>query len=75
VYPQDHEPRHVHGFAGEAEVIVDLLQDGSVTLAQRVDAVRPANAKRSDIRKVLRAAAENFEDLVALWEEMHEAEA
>ena len=74
MYPQDHEPRHVHGFAGEAEVIVNLLRDGNVDLAQRADAVRPANAKRSDIRKVLRSAADHFDELVALWEEMHEAE-
>jgi hypothetical protein len=36
-YPQDHEPRHVHGFAGEAEVIVDVGIDGNVALADRPD--------------------------------------
>lgn len=74
-YPQDHEPRHVHGFTAEVEVIVDLLPDGNIGLAQRPDAVRPANAKRSDIKKVLATAAEHFDELVALWEEMHEANA
>ena len=72
-YPQDHEPCHVHGFLGETEVIVDLLQDGNVDLASRKDAVRPANAKKSDIRKILDKAATHFEELVALWEEMHES--
>ena len=45
-YPQDHEPRHVHGFASETEVIVDLGIDGNVTLAPRRDCIRPGNAKR-----------------------------
>jgi hypothetical protein len=71
-YPQDHEPRHVHGFLGETEVIVDLLLDGNVDLADRKDAIRPANAKKSDIRKILDQAAEHFGELVELWKEMHE---
>ena len=70
VYPQDHEPRHVHGFLGETEIVVDLRVD-DVGLASRKDAIRPAKAKRSDVRKILRAAAEHFEELVTLWEEMH----
>jgi hypothetical protein len=71
-YPQDHEPRHVHGFIGGAngsEVIVDLQADGTVDLAYRDDAVQGAN--RSEVRKVLRAAARRFDDLVALWDNMH----
>ena len=71
VYPQDHEPRHVHGFTGEAEVIVDLGIDGNVVLADRPDCIRPANAKRRDVSKVLRSAAEHFDELVSLWEKMH----
>jgi hypothetical protein len=70
-YPQDHEPRHIHGFTGETEVIVDIGRDGNVTLADRPDCIRPANAKRSDIRKILRTAAKHFEQLVSLWEKMH----
>ncbi|HEX4319322.1 MAG TPA: DUF4160 domain-containing protein [Acidobacteriaceae bacterium] len=71
VYSNDHPPRHVHGFLGETEAIVNLLQDGSVSLASRKDAVRPANAKRADVRKVLDAAALHFAELAALWEEIH----
>jgi hypothetical protein len=70
-YPQDHEPRHVHGFAGETEVIVDIGVDGNIMLADRPDCIRPGNAKRSEVRKILRSAAEHFDELVSLWEKMH----
>jgi len=68
VYSSDHSPRHVHG---ETEAIVDLRSDGNVALADRKDAVRPPNAKRSDAKKILNAAAAHFDDLAALWEEIH----
>jgi Domain of unknown function (DUF4160) len=71
-YPQDHTPRQVHGFKAETEVIVDLREDGSVALAQRWDSIRPPDAKRSDIRVILRTAAEHFDELVEMWESMHE---
>jgi hypothetical protein len=70
-YPQDHTPRHVHGFVDETEVIVDLLTNRTVGLADRPDAIRPGNAKRSSVRRVLNIAAEHFDELVALWERMH----
>lgn len=58
-------------FDGEAEVIADLRLDGNVALASRRDSIRPANTKRSDVRKILAAAALHFEELVELWEEVH----
>lgn len=70
-YPQDHEPRHVHGFLSETEVIIDLRLDGTVELADRADAIRPANTKRSDVRRILNLASEHFDELVILWERMH----
>ena len=70
-YPQDHEPRHVHGFTGETEVIVDIGVDGNIRLADRPDCIRPGNAKRSDVSKILKSAAEYFDELVSLWEKMH----
>ncbi|WP_158822626.1 DUF4160 domain-containing protein [Granulicella sp. S156] len=71
-YPNDHLPRHVHGFTGGIEVIVDLLLDGNAALAERADAVRPPNAKRSDVKKILSAAAAYFDELVELWEKNHD---
>jgi len=70
-YSNDHPPRHVHGFASETQAIVDLRSDRTVALANRVDAIRPAHAKRSDVKKILRAAAQNFDELAALWETIH----
>jgi len=72
VYSNDHPPRHVHGFSGGSEVIVELRFAGTVALAKRNDAVRPANAKRSDVKKILRAAAVHFDELAALWASIHE---
>ena len=71
-YPQDHEPRHVHGFVEETEVIVDLCPDRTVRLADRPDAIRPGNARRNSVRSVLISTAEHFDELVALWEKMHD---
>jgi len=70
-YSNDHWPRHVHGFASETEAIVDLRLDGTVAIAKRNDAIRPANAKRRDVKKILNVAALHFEELAGLWEEIH----
>jgi hypothetical protein len=68
VYPQDHTPRHVHGLIGSGQVIVDLRTDGTVRLARRADAV--VGVTRSEVRRVLVAAARGFDQLVAAWERM-----
>ena len=70
-FTMDHEPRHVHGFYADIEVIVDLRTDGKVSLASRTDAVRPSNASKSDVRHILTVAARHFDDLVSLWEKHH----
>lgn len=71
LYSNDHMPRHVHGFIDGTEVIVDLRADSNVALAFRKDAIRPANAKKADVRKVLNVAAQHFEVLENLWEKIH----
>ena len=71
LYSNDHPPRHVHGMLHETEVIADLRLDGAVALADRRDAIRPRNAKRSDVRRILEAAALHFDELAELWETVH----
>lgn len=71
-YTMDHEPRHVHGFYAEVEVIVDLRRDGRVSLANRSDAISPGNGSKSHVRHVLTVTANYFEELVFLWEKQHE---
>ncbi len=71
LFPVDHEPRHVHGLYAGVRVVVDLLDDRTVALSNREDCIRPANAKRSDVTKILTAARDNFDVLVAAWEKMH----
>lgn len=71
VYPQDHHPRHVHGFIGSGEAIIDLKADGTVDLAKRDD--NNCGLTRSEIRKVLDAAVQAFNALADLWERIHDA--
>ncbi|HEV7968209.1 MAG TPA: hypothetical protein VGP19_11600 [Candidatus Acidoferrales bacterium] len=68
--PQGQEPRHVPGFTGETEVIVEIGLDGNVALADRPDEIRPGNAKRRTVREVLNRAAAHFDESVSLWEKM-----
>lgn len=67
-FSNDHPPRHVHGFSGETEAVIDLGLAGTVALAKRDDAVRQADAKRADVKKILKVAARHFDELAALWE-------
>ncbi|MHB8153586.1 MAG: DUF4160 domain-containing protein [Vulcanimicrobiaceae bacterium] len=67
LYPEDHEPRHAHGEFAGIVVVVNLLGDRTVELRD----VQPATAKRTDVKKILKAAGEHFDKLVAAWEEMH----
>jgi len=72
LYSNDHPPRHVHGFSRETEAIIDLRADRSVALAERHDAIRPANAKRSDVKKFLGLQLSTLTSLRGLWEAIHE---
>ena len=72
-FADDHTPRHVHARYAGIEVILEIISDGSIRLADRPNAVTPRNAKRSDVRRVLRVARQNASELVLLWEKMHGA--
>lgn len=65
-YPNDHPPVHVHGYYAEASAIVELA-DGTVRLAARKKAVKPRNAKQSDVNHILRTALKYADELVELW--------
>ena len=74
-YSHDHPPPHVHGQYAETIVIVDLLADGAggwtTAQSERRDAVKPINAKRSDVRRILDMAAAHAAELGQLWEDVH----
>ena len=70
VYTNDHHPAHIHAFCDGGEVIVELLADGNVTLADRKDAIS-RKAKTKTVRKVVDAANEHWAELIELWETHH----
>jgi hypothetical protein len=52
-------------------VIVDVFADGTTREAEHSNAVRPANAKRGEVRRILRVPEEHGAELWALWEQTH----
>jgi hypothetical protein len=50
------------------EVIIDLRDERTVAIADRRNAIWPKDLPAAQIRPILEAAAENFDDPVALWE-------
>lgn len=71
IRPHDHEPVHAHGYYGETIAIVEFWPNGTVALASRKGRLIPRDAKRSDVRKILNAAEEGFDSIVAIWERMN----
>jgi len=70
-YSNDYLPRHVHAFFEDAEAIIDLRDNRTVAIADRANAYSPKDLKKVKLKNVLRAAANNFDGLMALWEEIH----
>jgi hypothetical protein len=70
-YPADHDPPHVHATTAGVILVLVLLADGGVGLADRKDAISPGNAPRSIVARIQRVAAQNVDELWALWEVMH----
>jgi hypothetical protein len=68
-YSGDHAPAHVHGFLGEVELIIDLQP---VRQSDRRRNVKPANAKQSEVRRILSVAEKHETELLKLWETAHE---
>jgi len=65
IYPDDHEPAHVHVY-GDGEAKVQLNgQDGAPQLVFAV------GMNRGDLRRVLRVVAEQQDFLLACWRSFH----
>jgi hypothetical protein len=70
-YTDDHLPPHVHGFYASAEVIMELIfKDKKVRLARRPDNIKPPNAKKSDVKRIRRAAKDHTAELIKLWKDV-----
>jgi len=70
-YTDDHLPAHIHGKYAETEVLIELLPGGKVIQSSRNDAIRPIDAKRSDVRRILSMAALHATELQEIWEKVH----
>ena len=70
-YADDHLPARVHGKYAGTEVLVELLPGGKVIQSRRSDAIRPLDAKRSDVRRILSLAAMHSTELHDIWEKIH----
>ncbi len=73
IYSEDHLPAHVHCNYVGVEIIVELIgsPDPTAALARRRDAVRPFNAKQSDVNYLLRMAEDHAEELLSFWRRIH----
>jgi hypothetical protein len=69
VYSRDHLPPHVHGFYAATLAVVELADSENVGL--RPNSVKPPNAKKSDVNRIVDAAVEHYPELISLWESIH----
>lgn len=66
IYLEDHEPPHVHVYAGGAEAKIGLLaQDG------RPYVIRAFPMRAGDLRKAVQLVSEQQAMLIAKWREIH----
>jgi hypothetical protein len=64
-------PPHVHARYAEIAVVLDLLPGGGVALSKRASAILPPDAKRNDLKRVLRVARVHEAALRALWHSLY----
>ena len=62
IYPNDHNPPHVHVFRAEGEVIINI-DDSAVRDAWEV--------KGKDIRRAQQIVEQNRDFLMQKWDELH----
>lgn len=71
LYPDDHLPVHIHARYAGVTVVLELRADGRVVISDRLRSVQPANAKRSDVARIVRVANLHVDALMAVWKTMH----
>jgi hypothetical protein len=69
VYSRDHSPPHVHGFYGSTMAVIELGEPQNLSL--RRGSVKPPNAKKSDVKRIVDAAVAHYSELMKLWESIH----
>ena len=52
-------------------MVVELQADQKLAISPRRNSIEPANAARSDVRRILRVAKMYRTELTLLWEERH----
>lgn len=65
IYPNDHEPPHVHIFRAGTELIIILGVDGDEPVIREVFSMR-----NRDIASAFAITRENNDDFLARWEEV-----
>lgn len=66
IYLDDHEPAHVHVYAGGAEAKIALISP-----IGRPAVVRVHGMRMGELRKALQLVGEHRAMLLAKWEEIH----
>lgn len=66
IYLDDHEPAHVHVYAGGAEAKIALISPSG-----RPEVIRAHAMTRSELRKAMQLVIEQLDMLLARWEEIH----
>jgi Domain of unknown function (DUF4160) len=66
IYLDDHDPPHVHVYAGGADAKIALQSPGG-----RPAVIRAHAMTRGELRKALQLVTEQQDMLLAKWEEIH----
>jgi hypothetical protein len=74
LYAGDHEGApipHAHARFDHGEVIIELLDDGTVRLSNAHRVAVLGDVKRSDVRRAIDTAEAAYDLLLAEWKAMH----
>ena len=72
VWADDHDAPHVHAQYAEVKLVIELPNGTHGRVRLRQDSLEPQNAKRADVRHVLRMAQRHSAELLSLWEKLHD---